>query len=159
MKKQPVMIIGGMLGILFVLLAFLFPIGPGLIQSGEGVYNVYPGYDFILTNDANMGLTTEASSAMIAAFVLLIIGAVFAFLATLLPLTGSTKFAGFLDVVGGLCLAATGVIYILANILIETPGNNTTWALGYGFMVAAVASLIAALTYITLGVIGMSNKK
>lgn len=161
MKKQSLMIIGGLIAALLCLAAFLFPIAPGVIRTTGDIVEYIRGYDFVFTNDAIMlEQTLEANGGMIAAFVLLIIGAVFAVFGLLLPLTGSTKFSGFLDVIAGLCFLATGIIFVLAlQILGLSDANNYTWSLGYGFLVAGIAAALGGVIELVIGFAGMTGKQ
>ncbi len=159
MKKQSIMIIGGLIAALACLAAFLFPIGDGLVRTSGALVEAFPGYDFIFTNDA-AAITKEASGAMIGAWVLLVIGSVFSVFGLLLPLTGATKFPGFIDIVAGLCLLVTGVLFLLAPVVIGLPSvANGSYALGYGFMAGAIAALLGAVIEIALGVLGFTGKK
>lgn len=155
MKKQPVMIIGGLICLVLILCAFLFPIAPGIVRSNGDVFR---GYDFIFTNDA-AEITKEASGGMIAAFVLLVIAAVFGAFGTILPLTGSTKFSGFLDIVAGLCLASTAVLFLIAPMIVSLDPVKATYSLGYGFMTAGLVAGVGALIFLVIGFLGMSSKK
>ena len=98
-------------------------------------------------------------ASMIAAFVLLVIAAVFGAFGTILPLTGSTKFSGFLDIVAGLCLASTAVLFLIAPMIVSLDPVKATYSLGYGFMTAGLVAGVGALILLVIGFLGMSLKK
>ncbi len=160
MKKQTIMIIGGLIVALLCLGAFLFPIGDGLVRTTtSGIVEAFSGYDFIFTNDASE-ITKEATGGMIAAFVLLVIGTVFGVFGLLLPLTGSTKFSGFIDVISGLSLVVTGVLLFLATSLIPLPAlANASYTLGYGFFIAAILAALGGVIELFIGFFGMIGRK
>lgn len=160
MKKQLTMIIAGGILSLLVIAAFLFPIAPGIVRAAGGINETFAGYDFIFTNDA-AAISKTGVTGLITAFVFLIIGASFGVLGTIIPLTGSTKFSGFLDIVAGLCLTVTGVLFCLALVLAKdnlAVINNGTYSLGYGFLIAGLAALVAGLGFGVIGFVGMRGK-
>ena len=125
--------LGGLLGVIaliFTLCAFLFPIAPG-IQAGADEF--VRGYDFVFTNPA-APFTISATGGLVAMFVLFIVG----------------KFGGFLSIVGGLCMAVAGLLAFLAPAMIDAPAFQLS--LAWGFIAAAISSLLAAAVELFVGV-------
>lgn len=144
----------GILGIiaLFCILGmFLFPIGTGLVLTGDATgAEIFRGYDFVFGNEAGQ---IENQGSMIAFFVLGIIAAVFELLATGFGFKGG-KFTGFLHFVGGLCLVACTLLIFLSPIIVGnwTGGNNVSVSLGWGFIVAGIFAALSAIVTLFNGV-------
>lgn len=135
----------GIIAVLFTTAAFLFPIAPG-IQAGE--IDLIRGYDFVFTNPA-APFTIEATSGLVAMFVLFIVGAFFELLGVALGWFGG-KFGGFLAIVGGLCMAAAAILVFLSPVYIEAPAFDLT--LAWGFIVTGAAAAISAVIELFVGV-------
>ncbi len=146
-KKLNLFATFGFASMFFTLVAFLFPIGTGIIWTTESAGSVYNcGYDFVFGNDASQ---IESNGFFIAVFVLLIIAAVFQILGTVFTLPNpdaSHKFSGFLHLVSGLSLIVVTLFFFLGAILTETPNDTYVASLGYGFIVAGVGAALSALS-------------
>lgn len=166
-KKSSLLFLAGAVALLLLLVVFILPVAPGVIRSitdpvtDAVTTEVYRGYDVILGNLTINGL--QASSGSIAAFTLLIIGAVFVALATILCLPnpeGSKKFSGFLFFVAGLLVLVTGILYICTIPLSELEAAaNTSYSLGWGMWVAGIAAIVAAAICLVFGYIAMAKKR
>jgi hypothetical protein len=172
MKKNLFITLGG-IGLLLTALAFLLPLGVGIIQTStgtniNGAYTVvenFRAYIFIFGDSgASIAISSttgiDSVPGMIAAFVLLIIGAFLQVLGVIFPLLGSKKFAGFVHFVGGLCLVTTGVLFLLAMPLvgITSSTSQVSYVLGYGFWGAAAAALVSGLLSGIIGLRAMVSK-
>ena len=166
-KKSALLLLAGVVSLLLLLAVFIFPVAPGVIRSITNpstqvvTREVYRGYDIVLGNLTISGL--EASSGSIAAFTLLIIGAVFSALATILVVPnpeGSKKFSGFLFFVAGLCVLMTGILYFCAIPLSELEtAANTSYSLGWGMWIASILAIIAAAILLVFGYLAMAKKR
>lgn len=140
--------------------AFLFPIGTGLVRtSTPNIVENFPGYDFIFGNSA---LQLYSTGGFIAAFSLMVIAAVFQLVAFIFVIPnpeGSHKFAGFMNIVGGLCIIATAVLFIFVKSLSPIKGgSNVTFSIGWGFLAAAISAGVSGLISCVMGFIAMSKK-
>lgn len=135
----------GIVALMFTIMAFLFPIAPG-IQTSEA--DLIRGYDFVLTNPA-APFTIEATSGLVAMFVLFIVGSFFELLGVGLGWFGG-KFGGFLSIVGGLCMAVAAVLVFVSPAYIEAPMFSLS--LAWGFIVTGAAAAISALIELFVGV-------
>ncbi len=137
----------GFAAMLLTLVAFLFPIGTGVIWTTESAGSVYNcGYDFVFGNDASQ---IESNGFFIAVFVLLIIAAVFQILGTVFTLPNpdaSHKFSGFLHFVSALSLVVVAVFFFLGAVLTETPNDTYVASLGFGFIGAGVGAALSAVS-------------
>ncbi len=157
-KKTNLFATFGFLAILFTVVAFLFPIGTGIVWTTESAGSVYNcGYDFVFGNDASQ---IEGSGYFICVFVLLIIAVVFQILGTVFTLPNPDadhKFSGFLHLLSGLSLIVVALFFFLGAILTETPNDTYVASLGYGFIVAGAAAAVSAVS--SLCCFGLTLKK
>lgn len=143
--------------------AFLFPIGTGLVRtSTHGSLTLvenFRGYDFIFGNNANQIYST---GGFIGAFCLMVIAAVFQLIACIFVIPnpeGSHNFAGFMNFVAGLCIIATGVIFIFTKSLSPISGGiNATFKLGWGNLIAAACAILSGLISCVMGFAAMKKK-
>ena len=159
-KKLNILPILGLAIIALLIVVFVVPVGTGIVGTSAIVNLKIPAYDIVFGNETINNL--NASSATIAAFTLLVIGAVFQLVAFILCLPnpeGSKKFSGFLFFVGGLCEIVTGAIYLAAVAVTKEllpPGldYNLAWA----FIVSGAVALVTAVVSIGTGVIAFGKK-
>lgn len=144
MKKDNLLTnILGIVGLVAILCAFLFPIGPGLVTTyGEAAR----GYDFVFGNELMQ--LNDPHGLAICWFVLLIIGAFFGIVGLITGLFGS-KFGAFLNFVAGLCLLVCAIAFFVSPAAI---GNwwladipNQSASLGWGYLAAGIASAVGAV--------------
>ncbi len=137
----------GFSAIFFTVLAFLFPIGTGVIWTTETAGSDYfCGYDFVFGNDA---CQIESNGFFIAVFVLLIIALVFQILGTVFTLPNPDsehKFSGFLHLLTGLMLVIVAIIFFFGAVVTETPNETYVASLGFGFIVGGIVSLLSAIS-------------
>lgn len=155
MKKNPsLFVLLVFIASLFATAALLLPIGPGFTRTVGSSVETLRAYDFVFANKTQT-LTVTGNGAMIASFVLLVIAVTFELFALLMGFSASSKFAGFLAVVGGLCAIVAGVLYLLAKQIIGVTGYNMQW----GFFGGAIAGIASGLTGAVAGVLEMAKKQ
>ncbi|MCR4562707.1 MAG: hypothetical protein K5694_05870 [Bacilli bacterium] len=150
----------GMVLVLATLGVFLFPLGPGLVDSTG---TAYVGYNFVFGNPA--AGYVQPNGAYIAVFVLSIISAVFQVAALVFSFGHSgRKFAGFLYFLSGLMMIVNAILLFLAVPIIGDflarggIGSGVTFSLGWGFIAAGACAAVGALLGIYNGFTGMKSK-
>jgi hypothetical protein len=160
MKKDKISLsLIGLIALVLTTAAFLFPLAPGLVETvqGEG----YMGYNFVFSNTAQG--VVDAYGGMIAAFVLMVIGAFFQVLGFIFGFGASGKqFAGFMHMIGGVSMVASGVLYFLGKLLTSGFMPNTTSGvnivLGYGFIAAGACAVVSGLLSVVFGYRAFASK-
>ncbi len=157
-KKMNLFATFGFLGVLFTIVAFLFPIGTGIIWTTAEAGNVYnPGYDFVFGNNASQ---IVASGYYICAFSLLIIAVVFQILGTVFTLPNpdaSHKFSGFLHLISAIALIVVALFFFLGTKLTPTPNDNYVPSLGFGFIAAGAGAAASALCSLVTFVVSLKK--
>jgi hypothetical protein len=160
MKKNPsLFVVLTLLAAVFGGAAFLLLIGPGFLRTvpnnGNPFTETLMAYDFIFGNKTQ-ALTNNGYGALIAAFVMLVVAFAFILLALLMGFSSGIKFAGFLAFVAGLLAIASGVIFLLAKNIVNA---DASYAIQWGFLGAAVASLATGLLAGVSGIVGLKSKE
>jgi hypothetical protein len=155
-KNSGLFSLAGLLILCATLAAFLFPLAPGLARTNGS--EAYQGYNFIFSNDAQGAYSSNGG--MIAAFTLLIIAAVFQITGFIFSFgQGGRKFAAFMEILAGLCVAASAVIFFLAHVLIgDFLGSAAPMKLGWGFIAAGASSAVSAILSLVSGVLVFKEK-
>lgn len=140
----------GLLSLVLIGVSFLLLLAPGIVGSSSGS-EIWAGYDFVFGNDA---MRADANTAMIAAFVLLVLAALFQALAQ--PFSwgaGAHKFAAFLNVVSGLLLVAPAIIFFMGLNIVLGSGfiADPTLTLGWGYVATGAVVAVAALASLGAG--------
>ncbi len=158
MKKKS--ILPGLLSLLAlcgIVAALLFPLGVGLKSStGDAII----GYDLVFGNEAMQ--LNDPHGAMIAWFVLLLIAAFFGIIGSITGFFGS-KFGAFLNFLTGLICAVCAVLFFLAGVIAggfwlqNIP--NATASLGWGYLASGIASAVAAVIDLFVGMRGLMAKQ
>lgn len=136
---------------------FLFPIGPGLVLTGEATgTELFRGYNFVFGNEAAQ---IENQGSMIAFFVLAIIAASFVLLGTIFGFKGG-KFTGFLHAVSGVCLLVCTVLVFLSPIIIGNwvGGTGVSVSLGWGYIGTGIFSAVGAIICLFNGIRSLRAK-
>lgn len=138
------------------LATFLFPLGAGLARADGS--EAYQGYNFVFSNDAQ-GVYSP-NGGMIAAFVLLVIAAVFQMTGFVFSFgQGGRKFAAFMEILAGLCVVACAVIFFLGHVIIgDFLGSAAPMKLGWGFIAAGASSAVSAILSLVSGVLVFKEK-
>src|SRR5574344_1302376 len=158
-KNNGLMILLGMVAILCAIGAMLFPLGAGFVTSTN---EAIVGYDFVFGNSA--ALVNPALdgpyAGLITAFVFGCVGGLFELIAFTFSFSqGGKKFAGFMDILTGLCFAVTALLFFLAKSLIGGYKLAAYCTLGWGFILAGAFAAVTAMASIVAGVIGMKSKE
>ena len=158
MKKNS--LLPGILGIIAlvgIIGALLFPLGPGLI-GGDKFIEPARGYDFVFGNEALQ--LNDPYGAMIAWFVLLLIAAFFGLVAVITGFFGG-KVGSFFSFLTGIICAVCAVLFFLSPVLVGTSWAatfGTTATLGWGYIIAGGCSAVAALASLFVGGKGLFSK-
>lgn len=158
MKKKT--ILPGFLSLLAlcgIIAALLFPLGTGLTSStGDAII----GYDLVFGNEAMQ--LNDPHGAMIAWFVLLLIAAFFGVIGAITGFFGS-KFGAFLNFLTGLICVICALLFFLSSVIAGSFWlqniPNATVSLGWGYLAAGIASAVAALLDLFVGVRGLMAKQ
>ena len=153
MKKNTIYLACGFSALIAAVLAFVLLCGQGFTNAlGEYFY----GYDFVFGNQAHHA---QANTAMIASFVLMLIGALFLLLALGLSFgKGGKKFAGFIYVLSGILFLIPGVLFFTAQGLIGSFITDPTLTLGWGFIASGAAAIVTAVLCFVPGFMGLLKK-
>ncbi len=147
----------GIVAVIAIIGALLFPLGPGLIAK-DSFAEAAKGYDFVFGNEALQ--LNDPYGAMIAWFVLLLIAAFFGVVAAITGFFGGKVGAFFSFLTGVICLVCA-VLFFLSPIMV---GNvwassfNTSASLGWGYIIAGACSGVGALASLVIGVKGLFGK-
>jgi hypothetical protein len=158
-KNNGLMILLGMIAILCAIGAMLFPLGAGFVTTEK---EAIVGYDFVFGNSASLvnPALNGPYPGLITAFVLGCVGGAFELIAFIFSFSqGGKKFAGFMDVLTGICFAVTALLFFLAKNLIGGYKLANYCTLGWGFILAGAFAAGAAVLALVAGVIGMKSKE
>ena len=157
-KNQSLFILLTLAAIGFLIVASLIPLGPGFIRTvannGSPYTEWFRAYDFVFGNKTQT-ITVNGYGALIAAFVMLMVAALFVIIALLMNFTSSTKFGGFLNVVVALLCIASGVLFLLSK---QVAGLDNTYTIQWGFLIGGAAAIASGLTAGVSGVLAMKAK-
>ena len=157
MKKNLLPGILGIVTVIAIACALLFPLGPGLVAN-DSFAEAARGYDFVFGNEALQ--LNDPHGAMIAWFVLLLIAAFFGIVAAITGFFGGKVGAFFSFLTGLICLVCA-VLFFLSPVMV---GNGwagalgTSASLGWGYLAAGIASAVAALSGLVVGGKGLFTK-
>lgn len=157
-KNQSLFILLTLAAIGFLIVASLIPLGPGFIRTvannGSPYTEWFRAYDFVFGNSTQT-LTVDGYGALIAAFVMLMVAALFVLIALLMNFTSSTKFGGFMNILVAILCIVSGALYIFAKQIV---GLDATYTVQWGFLIGGIAAIAAGLCAGVSGVMAMKAK-
>lgn len=169
MKKIGLSFILGAALAVFALIAVIMPAAQGLALTGKtfGTTASYSGYAWIFgTKDSDGNVVLNASAGLIIAWILMVLAACGGILGVVALVLGKDKKIAKYNMTT-LLFCAAGVLAFVAGILFfcgSAMGDQTfaslyTYALGPGFIFAAIFGLIGGLAGIAAFVLPMVLKK